>query len=70
MREYLYKVIEADQCAQYVDYNGIAADDADHLIKNLRAIFKCIQDAGLKFTMHKCHFERYKNDFFGRTNTH
>ena len=56
MREYLDKVIKADQCAQYVDDIGIAANDADHLIANLRATFKCIQEAGLKLTMHKCHF--------------
>ena len=43
MREYLDKVIKADQCAQYVDDIGIAAIDADHLTANLRATFKCIQ---------------------------
>ena len=32
MREYLDKVIKVDQCAQYVDDIGIAANDADHLI--------------------------------------
>ena len=37
MREYLDKVIQADQCAQYVDDIGIAANDAAQLIKNLRA---------------------------------
>ena len=51
MREYLDKVIKADQCAQYVDDIGIAANDADHLIANLRATFKCIQEAGLKLTI-------------------
>ena len=56
MREYLDKVIKADQCAQYVDDIGIAANDVDHLMTNLRATFKCIQEAGLKLTMHKCHF--------------
>ena len=53
MREYLDKVIEADQCALYVDDIGIAANDADHLIANLRATFKGIQEAGLKLTMPK-----------------
>ena len=56
MREYLERVIIVDQYAQYVDDNGIAANDADHLIANLRATFKCILEAGLKVTMHKCHF--------------
>ena len=37
MREYLDKVIKTDQCAQYVDDIGIVANDADHLIANLRA---------------------------------
>ena len=37
MREYLDKVIKADQCAQYVDDICISANDADHLIANLRA---------------------------------
>ena len=69
MREYLDKVIKADQCAQYVDDIGIAANDADHLIANLRATFKCIQEAGLKLTMHKCHFGATEIDFLGRTIT-
>ena len=69
MREYLDKVIEADQCAQYVDDIGIAANDAHHLIADLRAFFKCIQEAGLKLTMHKCHFGATEIDFLGRTIT-
>ena len=69
MREYLDKVIKADQCAQYVDDIGIAANDADHLIKNLKATFECIRHAGLKLTMHKCHFGATEIDFLGRTNT-
>ena len=69
MREYLDKVIKADQCAQYVEDIGIAANDADHVIANLRATFQCIQEAGLKLTMHKCHFDATKIDFLGRTIT-
>ena len=69
MREYVDKVIKADQCVQYVDDIGIAANDADHLKANLRATFKCIQDAGLKLIMHKCHFGATEIDFFGRTIT-
>ena len=69
MREYLDKVIKADQCAQYVDDIGIATNDADHLIANLRAAFKCIQEAGLRLTMHKCHFGAIEIDFLGRTIT-
>ena len=69
MREYLDRVIKADQCAQYVDDIGIAANDAEHLIKNLRAIFEYIREAGLKLTMHKCHFGATEIDFLGRTIT-
>ena len=69
MREYLDKVIKADQKAQYVDDIGIAVNDADHLIANVRATFKCIQEAGLKLTMHKCHFGAKEIDFLGRTIT-
>ena len=69
MREYLDKVIKADQCAQYVDDIGIAANDATQLINNLRATFQCIRTAGLKLTMHKCHFGAKEIDFLGRTIT-
>ena len=69
MREYLDEVIEAYQCAQYVDDIGIAPNDADHLIANLRANFICFQVAGLKLTMHKCKFGATESDFLGRTIT-
>ena len=69
MREYLDKVIKADQCAQYVDDIGITAKDADHLIANLSATFKRIQGPGLKLTMHKCHLRATEIDFLGRTIT-
>ena len=69
MREYLDRVITADQCAQYVDDIGVAAIDAEHLITNLRATFDCIREAGLKVTMHKCHFGAKEINFLGRTIT-
>ena len=69
MREYLDKVIKADQCAQYVDDFGIAANGATQLIHNLRATFECIRTAGLKLTMHKCRFGAKEIDFLGRTIT-
>ena len=69
MREYLDKVIKADQCAQYVNDIGIAANNAIQLINNLRATFECIRTAGLKLTMHKCHFGAKEIDFLGRTIT-
>ena len=69
MREYLDKVIKVDQCAQHVNDMNIAATDADHFIANLTATFKCIQEAGLKLTMHKYHFGATEIDFRGRTFT-
>ena len=51
MREYLDKVIKADQCAQYVDDIAIAANSVTQLIRNIRAVFECIRQAGLKLTI-------------------
>ena len=56
IREYLDPVIKADQCAQYVDDIGIAANTPEQLIKNLQAVFQCLRKAGLKLSMAKCHF--------------
>ena len=69
MREYLDKVIKADQCAQYVDDIGIAANTVTQLIRNIKAVFDCIRQAGLKLTIEKCHFEVTKVEFLGRTIT-
>ena len=65
MREYLDSVIKADQCAQYVDDIGIAANTTEQLIKNIRAVFKCIRKAGLKLTIEKCHFGVTQIEFLG-----
>ena len=43
MREYLDKVIKADQCTQYLDDIGIAANNATQLNNNLRATYECIR---------------------------
>ena len=67
MREYLDPVVKADQCAQYVDDNGIAANNATDLIRNTRAVFQCIPKAGLKLTIEKCHFGVREVEFLGRT---
>ena len=69
MREYLDRVIKADQCAQYVDDIGVAATDANQLIVNLRATLQCIREAGLKLFMHKSYFGATEVDFLGRTIT-
>ena len=69
IREYLDPVIKADQCAQYVDDIGIAANTLEQLIKNLRAVFQCLRKAGLKLSIAKCHFGVQEIDFLGRTKT-
>ena len=50
MSKYLHKAIKAGQCAQYVDDNGIAANDAKQLCTNIRTVFECIRNSGLKLT--------------------
>ena len=67
MREYLDPVVKADQCVQYVDDIGIAANIATDLTRNIRAVFKCIDNAGLKLTIEKCHFGVRQVEFLGRT---
>ena len=67
MREYCDPVVKADQCAQYVDDIGIAANNATDLTRNIRAVFKCIRQAGLKLTIEKCHFGVRQVEFLGRT---
>ena len=67
MCEYLEPVVKADQCAQYVDDIGIAANNATDLTWNIRAVFKCIRQAGLKLTIQKCHFGVRQVEFLGRT---
>ena len=67
--EYLDPVIKADQCAQYVNDIGIAANTKEQLIKNLGAVFQCLRKAGLKLSMANCHFGVQAVDFLGRTIT-
>ena len=66
MREYLHPVVKADQCAQYVDDIGIAANNATDLTRNIRAVFKCIRNAGLKLTIEKCYFGVRQVELLGR----
>ena len=51
--EYLDPVVKADQCAQYVDDIGIAANNATNLTRNVWAVFRCIRRAGLKLKFEK-----------------
>ena len=67
MREYLDPVVKADQCAQYVDDIGIAANNDKDLTRNIRTVFQCIRNAGLKLTTEKCHFGVRQVEFLGRT---
>ena len=67
MREYLDPVVKADQFAQYVDNIGIAANNATDLTRNVRAVFKCIRQAGLKLAIEKCHFRVRQVEFLGKT---
>ena len=69
MREYLDRAIKADQCAQYVDDIGIAANDTKQLCINIKTVFECIRNAGLKLSMSKRHFGVKQVDFLGRTIT-
>ena len=56
MCEYLDSVVKADQCAQYVDDIEISASNATDLSRIIRAVFKCVRQAGLKLTIEKSHF--------------
>ena len=69
IRQYLDPVIKADQCAQYVDDIGIATNNPEQLIKNLRSVFQCLRKAGLKLNIAKCYFGVQEIDFLGRTLT-
>ena len=40
MREYLDRAIKSDQCAQYVDDFGIAANDTKQLCTNIKIVFE------------------------------
>ena len=67
MRECLDPIVKADQCAQYVDDIGIAANNATDLTGNIRAVFQFILIAGLKLTIGKCHFGVRQVEFLGQT---
>ena len=67
MRVYLDPVVKTDQCAQYVDDIGIAAEKATDLTRNIWAVFQCIRNAGLKLTIEKCHSGVRQVEFLGRT---
>ena len=63
MREYLDPVVKADQCAQYVDDIGIGANVATDLTRNIRAVFQCIRNAGLRLTIESAILESGRLNF-------
>ena len=69
MRKYLFSCIVADQCFQYVDDLGTAVLTFEDFNNNLKAIFKAIEQAGLKFTPGKCEFGLKEMTFLGNTIT-
>ena len=69
IREYLDSIIKADQCAQYVDNFGIAANTPQELIKKLQAVFQCPRKSGLKLSFGNCHFGVQAVGFLGHTTT-
>ena len=69
IREYLDRAIKANQCAQYVDDICIAANETKQLCTNIKTVFECIRNAGLKLSMSKCHFGVKQVDFLGCTIT-
>ena len=56
IRKYLDPVIKADQCAQYVDDVGIAANIPQQLINNLQAVFQCLRKASVQLNVAKDRF--------------
>ena len=66
LRDYLDPVVKGDQYAQHVDDIGIVANNATDLTRNIRAVFNCIRQAGLKLTIEKCHFGVRQVEFLGR----
>ena len=62
-------MVKADQCAQYVDDIGIAANFVTQLIRNIRAVFECIRQAGFKLPIEKCQFGVTQFEILGSTIT-
>ena len=52
-----------------MDDIGIAANCVTQLIRNIRAVFECIRQAGLKPSIDNCHFGVTVFEFLGRTIT-
>ena len=55
-RDNFHPLMKADQCLEYVDNIGIAANIPQQLLRNLKAVFACTQRGGLNLALAKCHF--------------
>ena len=67
MQEYLDSVVKADQYSQSVDDLRFAVNNARDFTRNIRAVCKCICQAGLKMTFEKCHFGVKQAEFLRGT---
>ena len=61
-------MFKTDECAHYADGIKEAADNAEQLNKNHRAVFQYNRKAGLKLKMHKRYFGATEIDFLVKTN--
>ena len=66
MREYLDRMVKADQWAPYVDDLGIAVKNATDNTRNVRAISQYIRRGGVKRTIDKCFSGVRLVEFLGR----
>ena len=69
IREYLDRVLKADQCRQNVDVFGVADKTTQQMIKKLGAVFKCLRKADRKLSLATCLFRVQEIDFFECTIT-
>ena len=67
IRHHLERCIATDKCYSFFDDIGAGANSGEELIKNLREIFKCVRNAGLRLSMDKCQFGVKTIDFLGHT---
>ena len=56
MRDYIDRLIKANNCAQYIDDIGVATHNGEELKTNLLEVFQCVRETGLRVTMAKCMF--------------
>lgn len=69
MRKHMDPCIATNKCFQYVDDIGTAVHTAKELLENLRAIFECIRQAGVRLSIEKCQIGVPRIEFLGSTIT-